>query len=501
MTTNFESLLAGEANGWHDGSDTLTYFFFQDPLPDYLEIVDTDGDDIPDTTDVSGYNDLIPFGSDPAMTAAEQALALEAIAAWNAVANINLVAADPGTTGDLGLGSHAFVRPNGKPDQSFGFVSEFPDGGVLGIPSFHGDLWINSNNNLQDVSLVAHTSWATYLHELGHALGLSHPDEDPYNDDGTATNSNQYTVMSYVEHPGVADEKFADQAWPLTPMLYDIQAIQSLYGANTEHLNGDTVYFGSTGIGTETAFATDDMIVNDMPMILTIWDGGGVDTIDASIVDSNSEISLRNGAFSSIGSLVENVAIAYAVQEDGEIVNLIENAIGGGGDDTITGNQGRNHLSGGAGDDLLKGRDGADQLLGGAGTDTLFGHRGRDVLRGNQNADILKGGRGEDRLIGGNGADELNGQRGDDRITGGSGADQFIFSKGSGRDVITDFDTGADMLHLDAALLGAEDTAAQVLNQYATLHDRGVTLNFGEDRIVLLNVTDISTLETQLLIA
>ncbi len=58
---------------------------------------------------------------------------------------------------------------------------------------------------------------------------------------------------------------------------------------------------------------------------------------------------------------------------------VIENAVGGAGNDTLLGNAAANLLSGGLGNDTLIGRDGNDLLHGGAGLDTVTGGDGLDV--------------------------------------------------------------------------------------------------------------------------
>ena len=68
------------------------------------------------------------------------------------------------------------------------------------------------------------------------------------------------------------------------------------------------------------------------------------------------------------------------VEVDGEVVNVIENAIGGSGDDDIVGNRFRNDLFG---------NDGRDDLDGGGGSDLLNGGAGRDDLRGGSSRDTF----------------------------------------------------------------------------------------------------------------
>ncbi len=120
-----------------------------------------------------------------------------------------------------------------------------------------------------------------------------------------------------------------------TLMLYDIFALQQLYGPNMSTRATDSIY----GFGSNTG-PTYNFAINKTP-VFSIWDGGGVDTVNASGFSHNQLIDLHQGAFSSIGGLKANVSIAYNA--------IIENAIGGSGTDTLSGNDGNNGLNGGPG--------------------------------------------------------------------------------------------------------------------------------------------------------
>jgi hypothetical protein len=127
--------------------------------------------------------------------------------------------------------------------------------------------------------------------------------------------------MSYNDFPSSSYD-------PADYMLYDIAALQFLYGANTTYATGDDVYLFNTS----------------SKLIDTIWDAGGFDTVSAAGATSGVTINLNQGAFSSIG-LTNNIGIAYGAE--------IEAAIGGSGADTLIGNTLDNSFTGGGGADTF----------------------------------------------------------------------------------------------------------------------------------------------------
>ncbi|AOS73172.1 M10 family metallopeptidase C-terminal domain-containing protein [Pseudomonas sp. FP1911] len=101
-----------------------------------------------------------------------------------------------------------------------------------------------------------------------------------------------------------------------------------------------------------------------------VWDERGNDTFDFSGFKQDQIINLRGGSFSSVGGLKENVRIGEKT--------VIENAVGGHGNDRIIGNSADNVLTGGAG---------ADTLVGGGGWNTFKFNAFSDSTRAN--ADLL----------------------------------------------------------------------------------------------------------------
>lgn len=126
---------------------------------------------------------------------------------------------------------------------------------------------------------------------------------------------------------------------------------------------------------------------------------------------------------------------------------------GGKGDDFLYGFAGNDLINGGDGIDLILGQDGNDTLNGGDSNDSLYGGNDNDKLNGNGYDDYLNGDLGNDTIAGGTGNDTIVGNIGADRLTGDDGDDNFIFyshsdSDGLGRDYITDFTQGDDLIHV-----------------------------------------------------
>jgi serralysin len=225
-----------------------------------------------------------------------------------------------------------------------------------------GDIWFNLNSPSNQEVGLAGIGFRIILHEMLHGLGISHPSNYNAQEGVTLTyeanaeyfqDSLQYTIMSYFASSSTGAVRTAFAA---TPMAHDIAAIQHLYGANMTTRTGDTVYGFNSNAGRDAY----DFSLNTSPVV-AIWDAGGRDTLDFSGWSSGSLIDLEPGASSDGGGQTTNVQIAYGA--------WIENAIGGAGNDVISGNSAFNSLQGGGGDDRLNGLAGTDRAEGGAGAD------------------------------------------------------------------------------------------------------------------------------------
>jgi Ca2+-binding RTX toxin-like protein len=145
-----------------------------------------------------------------------------------------------------------------------------------------------------------------------------------------------------------------------------------------------------------------------------------------------------------------------------DVLTGIENILGSGFSDSLTGDAGHNALTGGNGNDTLSGDAGLDTLDGSEGNDSLLGGLQKDQLFGGNGDDTLAGGNGFDTLTGGDGNDILRGALGTDVLAGGNGADHFVFATALDGllniDSITDFVSGTDVIELSAGLFAGLGT-------------------------------------------
>ncbi|HLO76266.1 MAG TPA: M10 family metallopeptidase [Magnetospirillum sp.] len=332
-------------------STALTYSF-----PQRLSVVD---DYVTTTVYSSDFDGL---------TAAQQQFFVQALNAWSAVCGISFTQATYPATAEIRV--YWYTSYDNPTAQVVDFPSGDPDGGDIQL----GGGVVEASDNPW---AIGEYTYQTMVHELGHALGLKHPHDVSSGFPAAAANADsvEYSVMSYRSYTGQSTDgsyTVANGSYPIGPMMNDIAAAQYLYGANWSTNSGNTVYTFDRGASV---------------IFKTVWDGGGTDTYDLSNYTTNLSINLNPGTWSNFGvqladlgdghHAVGNVANAYLYHND--VRSLIENAKGGSGADTLTGNQAAN---------ALYGNGGRDTLVGAAGNDTLSGGSGADVMRGGAGNDL-----------------------------------------------------------------------------------------------------------------
>lgn len=328
--------------------------------------------------------------------ATQRTQALEAMQLWSNVANITFTSS---INGDL-----TFSQTN-LGDNTAGLASTFFSGDQIQSSEVQVD------NTLTDLSKGTF-GFLTLLHEVGHAIGLKHPGNYSGSENGpfltVAQDTIERTVMSYNDSAAVDATKNP----PITPMVYDIAAIQEIYGANRSYNSGNNLYS-----------------LNGSKQTLTFWDGGGVDTLSAAAYTGGGvNISLKEGVDNMIkvGQSIAFLAIGAS----------IEKLVGTASNDTLAGDDNPNEIFGGNGSDNIRAGSGNDTIYGGDGVsdpddsaDTIAGENGADLIYGNSGDDVIYGGVGvadsegsSDTIYGGFGRDGIYGNAGDDFLYGGGAA-------------------------------------------------------------------------------
>ena len=260
-------------------------------------------------------------------------------------------------------------------------------------PSYSGDVFIDTGIDNTTLGAGGYGQ-LTITHELGHALGLKHPFKDGVTLP-TADDNHVNTVMSYTDYQnlvpvfttsGSSANVIYQQIYPDRFMVYDIAALQAIYGADSTTQTGNNTYQYGTS-----------------PFYASIWDAGGTDTLDLSTTTASDTVDLTPGRYSSINTRsvstqaqeqkqtfasqgktgfdswidsvysqqpstiytgTHNLGIAYGA--------IIENVTTGSAADSVTDNKVDNNIKTGAGNDLIYlGAGGHDTIDGGAGTDSV----------------------------------------------------------------------------------------------------------------------------------
>lgn len=163
-----------------------------------------------------------------------------------------------------------------KPSTAWGYYPSSSNEG--------GDCWFNAGG-LYDNPVIGNYAWKAMSHEVGHALGLKHP-HDTVGAFGAMPldrDCGEFTYMSYKSHVG-SNGSYTNEygGYPQTPMMYDLAALQFMYGPNYKTHIANTVWSWDPDTGETLVDGVGRGIPSDNRVCMTIWDGGGTDTIDLS---------------------------------------------------------------------------------------------------------------------------------------------------------------------------------------------------------------------------
>lgn len=272
--------------------------------------------------------------------------------------------------GQLGFGKH---------NMESGGYADYPGIGEQGV-------WLSSGATTE---ILGDYGFGSITHELGHALGLSHPNS--YNGFSESGNLSQeldtsfLTIMTYNAGYARQDGK---QGFAYGFSHLDIEALLNIYGPSTKSADNTFSVTLTPEVGSSSL---DKSIPYFVPFVVA--DIHGYDTIDASALSN-----LQNGAqitFNFDKGLFVSTDKSYSIFDHtlGEWVSIhaadaipnigihhdtvIESYVGTDHAETVLGNERPQSISAGYGDDLMTGLGGDDTLNGGSGIDTA-------VYRGSQ---------------------------------------------------------------------------------------------------------------------
>ncbi|MEM9969721.1 MAG: putative Ig domain-containing protein [Pseudomonadota bacterium] len=450
-----------------------------------------------------------PFNTTQEFSPVAEAFIRDVLDILEGIANVTFTEVpDAGLTGSgdirFTLGTGAELETNAL---AFAFNPFGPDPQATtdsAINSIAGDVFINSDFLPADAFLTPYGDENnTIAHEILHAMGFDHPFAETGNNagffgffDSGFDNSGPIDLPNYsgdltggAHETPLTDTIFesimtyhnpflgpnfnvnfgggnivsieAEQVTPWEPGLYDIAALQHLYGANTDTNSGNTTY----------------EFFDDVQVFQTIWDGGGIDEIIHN-GDEDAVINLNPGSESIVGFF------------GGPTYTLDAEAIGGPG--TVFTGLSLTEPSDGLldfmpGDSLATftpdySPDGQDDDFGvtfsldnGDGGSFSF----QDVAPSDYATHNLTIAFGVviENATGGNGDDVIVGNTANNIMTGNGGMDQFVFNGLAGDDTITDFTVGEDVAFF-TEIGQADVTSSGVVNGDFVITALGMSVTF-----------------------
>ena len=344
---------------------------------------------------------------------AEQTSAIQT--SFNLVASYTLLTfeADTSSAGAALRFARNVPAPPATPSSSAGLPPSLNENGVPFGTQSCGDAWLASNADVT-ANYFGTDEFSTIIHEFGHALGLKHGHETKPNGAlAREFDNHEFSVMTYRTYTGSPFSPIGrevDGSSPQSYMMFDISALQAMYGANFGRLGRVDTYRwnGTTGQQTINGEQAPNTGLSSTGKIFsTVWTQGAAATYDLSTFTQDQVDDLRPGqwlTFSTPQLADLNPAdlspqfraqgnIYNALLYKGDLSSAIANLTTGSGNDTLIGNDRDNVLSAGIGTDIILTNGGNDIVRGGAGADLIQFGTGHSTLRdsvADLNGDVVR---------------------------------------------------------------------------------------------------------------
>lgn len=279
-----------------------------------------------------------------------------------------------------------------------------------------GDMFLGQNAR-PTAAYFGTDHFNTIIHEMGHAFGLKHGHDGSFH--GTLApqvNDNEFSVMTYASYLGANTVTGASEARdgssPQSYMMYDIAALQAMYGANFSQVGTKATYTWNENTGQQLINGAAPLFTGTtatQKIFSTVWTQGATVTYDLSKFTQDQVDDLRPGQWlrfddDKLADLNKDAGpgtaqymaqgnVYNALLYQGDLRSAIANLTTGTGDDTLIGNDRDNALTAGAGNDTIATGGGNDTVRGGAAADTIFFGPGYNVLRdtvADLNGDVVR---------------------------------------------------------------------------------------------------------------
>lgn len=334
------------------------------------------------TVEYSFYEDSVFNGTyygteaNPGEVSEEVKQNVRALMAWyGSIINVSFVEVDETPTR---IGYVRFLVSDG-PSYAYAY---YPLGTTMfGVA---GDVHLNTARHASGTfdGSAGSYGYEALAHEIGHALGLKHPFEAQGSRTTvlpTAEDNDTNTVMTYTSYT----------PYSATPMVYDVRALQYMYGARPKNTGDDTYRFTTQGTSQYILDATTYQDTSSWTK-QALWDSGGMDTLDATALPAKSEgyrFDLRAGGWLTANEDYLTTRFKHGLSlVDGV---AIENVINSSSSDTIYANGAGTVFGGYTAGRLV----GDDTIIGATSSDTidLAGYRPSRVSPSRVGDDLVLG--------------------------------------------------------------------------------------------------------------